>query len=394
MFSKRTTWNFSENKLSLLLKSLKPQGEFVIDLSESNPTHCNFKYLSELDLLGPLTHPANLDYQPSPNGKKEARQTIQAYYRKKGVEVDSERIFLTASTSEAYTYIFRLLSDPKDRVMIPRPSYPLFNFIADLNDIALDPYSIRYEQNQWRIHSDELTSSIHPNTKALILVHPNNPTGSFLKINEASELIRIAQLKSLALISDEVFSDYGFQNDSQRKISFSETQEVLTFTLGGISKSLGLPQMKLSWMVLSGPEKIVSQALARLEIIADTYLSVNTPAQEALRNWFSHQNQIQNEIKERIRSNQFWLKKQLPGSSVSCLNSEGGWYTILKLPDVKTEEEWILEFLEQDRVLVHPGYFFDFEEEAYIVLSLLPECAQFQEGCNRILSRIKSTSSL
>ncbi len=377
------------------MKSLKHKGETVIDLSESNPTHCHFKYATDLDLLSPLTHPANLNYQPSPNGKKEARQAIGAYYRKKGVEVDSERIFLTASTSEAYTYIFRLLSDPKDRVMIPRPSYPLFNFIADLNDIALDPYSIRYEQNQWRIHSDELTSSIHPNTKALILVHPNNPTGSFLKINEAAELIRIAQLKSLALISDEVFSDYGFQNDPQRKISFSETQEVLTFTLGGISKLLGLPQMKLSWMVLSGPEKIVSQALARLEIIADTYLSVNTPAQEALRNWFGHQEKIQQEIKDRILQNQSWLEKKILGQSrVSYLKSEGGWYTILKLPDVKTEEEWILEFLEQDRVLVHPGYFFDFEEEAYIVLSLLPECAQFQEGCNRILSRIKSTSSL
>ena len=389
MFSKRTNWNFSENKLSLLLKSLKQKGESVIDLSQSNPTQCNFKYLTELDLLTPLARLANLDYQPSPNGKKEARQAIQTYYRQKGIHVDPERIFLTASTSEAYTHIFRLLTNPQDRILIPRPSYPLFHFIADLNDVALDPYSLRYEQNQWRLPINELTSSLHSNTKAVIVVHPNNPTGSFLKISEAAELIQVAKSKSLALISDEVFSDYGFENDSQRKSSFADTKEVLTFTLGGISKSLGLPQMKLSWIIVSGPEKVASEALERLEIIADTYLSVNTPAQEALTDWFGLQKQIQKEIKDRIHQNKTWLEQKIQGQSrIVYLKSEGGWYGILKLPNSKTEEEWILEFLEKDHVLVHPGYFFDFEEETYIVLSLLPECTQFQDGVNRILSRM------
>lgn len=391
MFSKRTNWNFSENKLALRLKSLKGQGVQVIDLSESNPTRCNFNYLSDLSLLKPLSHPNNLKYDPSPQGKKEARRAIQSYYQNKHIEVDSERIFLTASTSETYNYIFRLLVDPKDHILIPKPSYPLFHFIADLNDIELDHYQIHYENERWQINFKEIQNT-HSNTKAVVLVHPNNPTGSFVKINEAQELIKIAKSKSLSLISDEVFLDYSFGHNSKRSTSFANTQEVLTFTLGGISKCLGLPQMKLSWMVISGPKAIVDQAIQRLEVIADTFLSVNTPSQEALPHWFSYQTQIQNEIKERIRSNQSWLKKQLPGSGVTCLNSEGGWYAILKLPDFKGEEEWVLEFLEEDHVFVHPGYFFDFDEETYVVLSLLPECSQFQEGCNRLLNRVKNDS--
>lgn len=389
MFSNRTNWNFSENKLALQFKSLKDQGVTIIDLSESNPTRCNFNYLTDLELLKLLSHPNNLKYNPLPQGKKEARQAIQSYYRNKQIQVDAERIFLTSSTSEAYNHIFRLITNPNDRMLIPKPSYPLFHFIADLNNIELDHYSIHYENGRWQINFKKIQNT-HPQMKAVILVHPNNPTGSFVKANEARELIKIAKSKSLVLISDEVFLDYSFDHNSERFTSFANTQEVLTFTLGGISKCLGLPQMKLSWIVISGPEAIVSQAIQRLEVIADTYLSVNTSSQESLAHWFSYQNQIQNEIKQRISANQSWLAKQLSRSEVSCLNSEGGWYAILKLPDFKSEEEWALEFLEKDHIFIHPGYFFDFDDEAFAVLSLLPDSSQFQEGCNRLLKRIRS----
>ncbi len=395
MFSKRTNWNFSENKLSRLCSFLKRGGVPIIDLSESNPTHCNFKYLTDAKLLAPLPQPANLNYNPSPKGKKEARDAIRSYYRNQQIEINSERIFLTASTSEAYHSIFRLITNPNDRILIPRPSYPLFNFIADLNDVALDHYGIRYEHEKWQINFRESAGSLDSDTKAIIVVHPNNPTGSFLKTHEAEELIQTAKSKSLALISDEVFSDYGFCEDANRMTSLANTKEVLTFTLGGISKCLGLPQMKLSWIILSGPEKTVDQAAERLEIISDTYLSVNTPSQEALPYWFSCKDQIQNEIKERTAANRSWLSRKLlhNKSGISCLEPEGGWYAILKLPNSKNEEEWAFEFLEQEHVFVHPGYFFDFSEETYVVVSLLSECPRFQEGCERIVNHISACHS-
>lgn len=387
MFSDRTNWDFSENKLSLRLKALKRQDASVIDLTESNPTRCNFKYLTDLDLLKPLSDVSNMNYHPSPKGKKEARQVIQSHYQEKGIPVEIERIFLTAGTSEAYHYMFRLLANAGDKILAPRPSYPLFQFIADLNDVELDSYRMKYENKLWR--PDFSSVQIHPDTKAIILVHPNNPTGSFLKTDEAEQLIRLAKSHSLALISDEVFSDYAFEANPNRVNSFSNTKDLLTFTLGGISKSLGLPQMKLSWIVLNGPEKTAREACERLELIADTYLSVNTPVQEALSFWFSQKLKIQNEIKERIAANRSWLaNRTCSESSVSCLKTEGGWYAVLKLPDSKNEEEWALEFLERNLVYVHPGYFFDFEEGNYIVVSLLPESAQFQKGCERILNRI------
>ena len=392
-FSNRTNWNFSENKLSFRLKSLKDQGVAIIDLSESNPTRCNFNYLTNLELLKPLTHPNNLKYNPSTQGKKEAREAIQSYYQSKCIEVDLKCIFLTSSTSEAYNYIFRLITNPNDHILIPRPSYPLFNFIAELNDIELDYYPIQYRNDEWQTNFKEI-QNVHRDAKAVVLVHPNNPTGSFVKTKETQELIKIAKSKSLSLISDEVFLDYWFDKNAERVVSFSNTQEILTFTLGGTSKCLGLPQMKLSWIVISGPEKTVNQAIQRLEIIADTYLSVNTPSQESLVHWFAHQNQIQNEIKERLNANRSWLSKQIPQTGITFLNSEGGWYAIIKLPDFKSEEEWALEFLEKDHVFVHPGYFFDFEEEAFVILSLLPESSQFQEGCQKILNRVRKIRRL
>lgn len=385
MFSNRTNWNFSENKISLCLKKLKQKGVSILDLTESNPTHCHFKYC-DAKLLAPFNHPRNLTYHPDPKGSKQARKEIQSYYQRKGIEVNIDHIFLTSSTTEAYDHIFRMLTNPGDRILVPKPSYPLFHFISDLNDLSIDHYDLHDQDDTWKIRCPE-AEHLQALTKAIVLVNPNNPTGSFVKKDEAESLIHLAQSKSLALIADEVFLDYGFADDAKRVRSFAGNQTCLTFTLGGISKCLGLPQMKLSWMVISGPGKMVAQAIERMDVISDTFLSTNTPAQEALPEWFSFQNVIQNEIKERVMANQSWLRTKIV-HPIKALNVEGGWNLVLTLPEKLSEEDWVLTFLEQDHVLVHPGYFFDFEDESHIVLSLLLEPALFRNGCERLLKRM------
>ena len=418
-FARRTDWKTAPNELSARLKRLKSQGVPILDLTESNPTRCHFKYLN-LELLSALNDPNNLNYEPSPKGRLKARQIIQNDYRHKQIEINPEQIFLTSSTSEAYSFIFRLLLNPGERILAPQPSYPLFQFLTDLNDVAIDFYPLVYDRG-WNMDVDKLKEQLKKETKALILVHPNNPTGSFVKKSELKEIVQIAKDKSLALISDEVFSDYDLEKGtgnisrlspflSERASSLAEIKEVLTFTLGGISKTLGLPQMKLAWTVVNGPEKILNATLERLEIIHDTYLSVNIPAQNALASWFSKKAQIQEEIKKRIKDNQTFITSQLASSNISYLEPEGGWYGILhfrrrnakffpkstgalapvKLPKTQSEEEWVIQFLEEDRVLVHPGYFFDFAEEAFIVMSLITEPNSFREGISRILKRVNS----
>ncbi len=389
ILANRTDWKFKPNQLALRLKTLRESGVEILDLSESNPTRCKFQYLND-QLLSSLAQPENLSYEPSSKGILTTRRAVQNYYREKNVSVDPEQIFLTASTSEAYSFLFRLLTSPGERILIPRPSYPLFDFLADLNDVQLDPYYLKYSERGWQIDMESLIRHTHPGTKAIILVHPNNPTGSFLKSEELNEIRKFAQEKSLALISDEVFSDYAFLNDPNCSSSLATNQEVLTFTLSGISKVLGLPQMKLGWIVATGPKEILKPCIERLEFILDTYLSVNTPVQHALSFWFSLKNSIQNEIAGRIQKNRIFLLDQIGTSHpASCLKTEGGWYAIVRIPTVLSEEEWVLEFLEKDHVYLHPGYFFDFEEEAYVVLSLLPHPETFKEGVSRILARIK-----
>jgi len=388
MFAKRTDWKLTANQLTLRRKALEDKGVPILDLSESNPTRCQFKYLST-ELLKPLTAAQNLSYDPDPRGLLETRKTIADYYRAKQIFVDPNQIFLTASTSEAYSFLFRLLLNPGERILVPRPGYPLFNFLTDLNDIEMDLYSLRYE-GKWHIDFQELRQACRPETKAVILVNPNNPTGSYLKRQELAALVQLAKKKNLILICDEVFSNYSFLEDPERAVSTVNTKEVLTFTLEGISKTFGLPQMKLAWIVASGPEVLVEQATERLEMISDTYLSVSTPIQRALPTWIALQEKIQKEIIARLRENQTFLSETLtrfPSSQV--LKAEGGWYAVIRIPRIRSEEEWALEFLERDHVFVHPGYFFDFEEEAYLILSLLPPPRTFQEGVLRILSRIE-----
>ncbi len=390
MLASRANWKLNPNQLSQRLSAFKQSGIEVIDLSESNPTRCKFDYL-KANLLVSLSDPENLVYEPDPKGMPEARRAIQNFYREKNVNVPLEHIFLTSSTSEAYSFLLRLLANPGERILMPRPSYPLLDLLADLNDIRLDPYEIRYEANQWQIHMESLIREIHSDTKAIVLINPNNPTGSCLKQNEAEKIVTLARDHSLVLISDEVFSDYVFFDDPKRIPTFAGITGVITFTLGGISKTLGLPQMKLGWILANGPFEMLSPLIQRLEIILDTYLSVNTPVQRSLASWFPLRHSIQKEIKDRIQNNLAFLRSCLTQPHpVHCLPLEAGWYAILRLPRTKSEEEWALEFLDQDRVYLYPGYFFDFEQEAFVVVSLLVPCEVFKEGISRILRRVKS----
>ncbi|MBI4368020.1 MAG: pyridoxal phosphate-dependent aminotransferase [Candidatus Omnitrophica bacterium] len=390
MFASRTNWKFSTNPLSSCLQSLQKAGAKILDLTESNPTRCHFRYLNS-ELLQPLAHPSNVKYDPISKGLPEARKLIQNDYRARHIVLNENQILLTASTSEAYTFLFRLLLNPGESILAPRPSYPLFDFLAGLNDVSIKSYSLRYASSGWHIDIPSLSEAVGPETRAIILVHPNNPTGSFVKKTELSEILDIAKEKSLAIISDEVFFEYPVADDPLRATSLAGHREVLTFTLGGISKTLGLPQMKLAWMAATGPEAVLAQSLDRLDIILDTYLSVNAPVQQALSSWFLLKSEIQREIQDRIQENRTFLTREVSSvRAVSLLDTEGGWYAVLRLAKNKSEEDWALEFLKQDHVYVHPGYFYDFEEEAYIVISLLPPTEAFQESVRRLLKRIET----
>ena len=416
-FSRRTNWPLNVNPLSAALSSLREQNILILDLTESNPTRCGFQYPTE-KILSSLAEAQNMIYSPSASGSPEARTAVSQYYRRKGFEVDPKRIFLTASTSEAYSYLFRLLLNPGEGVLVGRPSYPLFEFLVELNDARMETYPLVYE-GKWRIDLQALEKAIHPKTRVMILVNPNNPTGSFVTQDELAVIKQLCLKHHIALICDEVFSDYAFQEDSRRVLSLVSTPDVLSFLLGGISKSLGLPQMKCGWIAAGGPAALVNESLASPGVIADTYLSVNTPVQNALSRWLAWQEDISKEIQNRLKQNWELLKKlvrhseersdeeshpeeilrfaQNDGKALfrsnppQVLNCEGGWYAVLKLPSGKhSEEEWAMEFLQKDHVFVHPGYFFDFKEEPFIVLSLLPQPETFKRGVERILRRIKS----
>ena len=386
MFSKRTNWPLSSNRIAKALDRLKKANIPIIDLTESNPTRCGFVYPSQR-ILQPLASDKNLRYEPQPQGSLVARQAISRYYKEQGHEVAVDRIFLTASTSEAYSYLFRLLADAGEEVLFPRPSYPLFQFLGDLNDVALNYYPLVYTDH-WYIDLPQLEECVQPATKAVILVNPNNPTGSFIKKDELSVLNRICQTKNIPIISDEVFADFAFPG-SKDAVSLVNNDAVLTFVLGGLSKTLLLPQMKLSWIIVSGPEELAKEACQRLEMIADTYLSVNTPVQNAVAGWLSRKEEFQAPVKQRTLDNLRFLEEAVKTTECQLLNPEGGWYAVIWIPLPKiSEEEFILQLLEKEHVFVHPGYFFDFEQEGFLVVSLLPAADIFKEGIRRILQRI------
>ncbi len=387
MFASRTGWNTTPNRLSQQLEARRRDGAPVLDLTVSNPTACNFVFEQEA-ILSALADPAVLRYEPNPRGLAAARQAVHDYYAAQGISAPVDQLLLSTGTSEAYSYLFRLLADPGDDVLSPAPSYPLFDFLADVNDVRLRPYPLRYESG-WRIDFDGLQSAITPRTRALIVVTPNNPTGSVLHKDELRSLVTLARQHEIAIIADEVFRDYLWDADEDHAKSLAAEDGCLTFTLNGLSKIAALPQMKLGWIAVNGPAALRDQALARLEVMADTYLPVGTPVQVAARALLGTRVSVQRQILERIRSNLDRLDRLLErGSPCSRLRAEGGWYAVLRVPSTKTDEEWALELLETEGVYLHPGHFFDFPGEGYLVLSLITPEEDFAQGTGRILERI------
>jgi hypothetical protein len=391
MFASRTNWRLTPNRLSKEIEELRRKGLPLLDLTESNPTRCGFAFDTQA-ILEALANPQGLFYEPDPRGLLTAREAVAQYYAARGVALDPGQIFLTTSTSEAYSYVFRLLADPADTVLVPQPSYPLFDFLAGLNDVRVIPYPLIYDQG-WQIDLPTLEKRLEARTRAILVVHPNNPTGSFVRRHELAELLAFCQGHGVALVADEVFADYALGADPQRVVSHAAVTEVLTFTLSGLSKISALPQMKLAWLVVNGPPQLLRSGLARMEIIADTYLSLSAPLALALPGLLETRRTLQPQILERVTSNLKLLDARLAsGQPVSRLVMEGGWYAILRLPSIRTDEEWAMELASKDRVLVHPGHFFDFSSEGHLVISLLTNPEVFEEGIARILTRVASSA--
>ena len=365
-------------------------GTPILDLTESNPTAAGFVYPSEA-ILSALADPRSLRYEPAAAGIPSARAAVSEYYSSAlGADVSPHRILLTASTSEAYAFVFKLLADPGDEVLVPRPSYPLFDYLAALDSVRVVHYPLAYH-GSWTIDFDALVSSITPRSRAIVLVNPNNPTGSFLKPSELAPLLALCHEHGLALISDEVFADYLFQPEAPLVRSLAGIDEILTFCLSGLSKVAGLPQFQLGWIVAGGPAREREQAFERLELIADTYLSVSAPVQWAAPALLGLRGPLQRQILTRVLANRAFLSGQIgPDSPWTLLAAEGGWYAVLEAPRIRSEEEWVLGLLTEDNVLVQPGFFFDFEREAFLVISLLTPEEVFREGIRRILSRAEN----
>jgi alanine-synthesizing transaminase len=382
VFSSRLKWSQNQNPLSALLDEKRRTGALVLDLTESNPTRASLDY-PEAEILDALASRAALQYDPHPQGMLTAREAVSQYYAERGVEIPASRILLTASTSEAYAYLFKLLADPGDDALAPRPSYPLFEFLSVLESVAVRQYPLRYD-GAWHVDFDALSRATTARSRAVVVVNPNNPTGSFLKRDEAEGLEYFAARRELAILSDEVFADYGFAEDPARAATLAGNREALTFCMSGLSKIAGLPQLKLGWIVVSGPGH--EDAMERLEWIADTYLSVATPVQAALPQLLDLAQSVRVQIRRRTAANLAWLREQTAGSSASVLRVEGGWYAVLQVPRTRSEEAWALALLGEANVLVQPGFFYDFESEAFLVLSLLTAPETFTAGVRQILA--------
>ena len=383
MFSRRTDWQLTPNLLTQAQHEALAQGREVLDLTVSNPTRVGLAYDADV-IVSSLADPRAMDYDPQPKGVRSAREAVAAYYRQhEAFDVDAESPVLTTSTSEGYSHVLRLLCNPEDEILVPRPSYPLFEFLADLADVKLVPYPLLYDHG-WQIDFPSLYQAVNHRTRAVVAVHPNNPTGSYVKSEERSALNKFCDEYNLALLVDEVFLDFAL--DGVPRPTFAANQEVLTFTLSGISKISALPQMKLAWIVTSGPDEQVSSALARLDVIADTYLSLNAPVQLAAPMLLEVRKNIQPLLIDRLRSNLAELDRQLAAQK-ECrrLEVEGGWYAVLRIPATKSDEELAVELLQKQSVLVHPGHFYDFVSAGYLVLSLITFPAVFHEGVSRVL---------
>ena len=381
-FSRRVPRDLRPNRIA---GALTQSGPPPFDLTVSNPTACGIVYPRRL--LAALADPAALCYRPDPRGLREARAAVAGEYRRHGVALDPERIVLTASTSEAYSFLFKLLCEPGERVLTPLPSYPLFEHLARVEGVGARPYHLDPEAG-WRLDLDEIAGAGNE-VRAVVVVHPNNPTGSYVTAADAAALAGLCRQRGWALIADEVFLDYPL--DGGGAPSFAARADALTFTLGGLSKSVGLPQLKLAWIAVSGPPNEVGAALERLEFIADTFLSVGTPIQIALPDLLGAGGEIRAAIAARCRANLAALRAIAHAyPEVTVLPADGGWSAVLRVPAVIGEEELVLMLLERDGVAVQPGFFFDFPRDGTVVASLLPPPETFRGGVDRLLSRLRT----
>ena len=389
MFSQRTNWKLTRNRLTDTLEEVRSSGIRVLDLTLSNPTRAGLRYDSSR-ILESLASPESMDYDPHPKGLPSARTAVARYYQAGHnlPEFNPESLILTTSTSEGYSFVFRLLCNPGDELLVPKPSYPLFEFLADLQDVKLIPYPLIYDHG-WQMDFPSLEKAVTERTRAVVVVHPNNPNGSFVHAHECKLLNEFCRAHELALIADEVFLDYVLDDyllDRSSPQSFAANQDVLTFTLSGVSKISALPQMKLAWIAASGPAAEVQAAMARLEVIADTFLSMNAPVQWAASALLSLQNSIQRQLLDRVLANLTELDRLL-AKQKTCerLIVEAGWYAVLRVPVTQTDEELAVDLLRKQSVLVHPGHFYDFPRDGYLVLSLITREDEFKEGIERIL---------
>ena len=386
MFSERTRWDLRPNRLAERLAAKRAAGVRVLDLTESNPTRAALP--CPRDVLAALARAEARRYEPSPFGLPAAREAVAADFARRGFPVGPDRVVLSASTSEAYAFLFKLLCDPGDEVLVPRPGYPLFEFLATLESVRARPYPLACD-GEWHLDVASLRSALGPRTRAVVVVSPHNPTGACLKRDERDAVEALCAGHRVALLSDEVFADYSFRDDPRRAASVAHDGPALAFALGGLSKSCGLPQLKLAWTAVTGPEPLRRDALARLEVVADTYLSVSTPVQVAAPELLSRRDELSAPIRARLRANLEALRKAIdPGCPATLLEPEGGWSAVVRVPATRTEEERVTRLLEERDVLVHPGYFFDFPHEAFLVLSLLPPEDEFAEGVARVLADV------
>ena len=399
------------NRVAGELARLRSEGRPLADLTASNPTRVELPYPP--DLLAPLASPDALVHDPAPFGLSAAREAVAAHLAGRGVPVHPDRVVLTASTSEAYGLLFKLLCDPGDAVLVPQPSYPLFEHLTCLDGVAARPYRLEYH-GRWQIDVDGLAAMVDARTRAVLLVSPNNPTGSFVRGDELAAVRAVAVRHGLAIVCDEVFEGYPMEEvagrsgalvadgtpagrsaalvadgtPAGRSGSLVADTGALTFTLGGLSKSAGLPQLKLGWILVGGPDRLVAPARDRLELVCDTYLSVATPVQLAAGVLLERSRPVADAILRRVRANYAALRRladRFPACRV--LRTEGGWYAVVQVPAIRSEEALVVELLRHDGVHVHPGYFFDFPREAFLVLSLLPPPDVFVDAASRVLAR-------
>jgi alanine-synthesizing transaminase len=383
MFSDRTNWNLKSNRLSEARAGHRAAGKALLDLTASNPTECGFDYDRQA-ILQALANPRSLSYDPHPQGLLVAREAVAKYYLVREINVPVQDIILATSTSEAYSFAFRALCNAGDELLIPEPSYPLFRFLADIHDLRLVGYPLLYDHG-WQIDFHALRQAITSRTRGIIVVNPNNPTGNFCKVGEIEKLNEICASRQIALIADEVFLDFQLHATSPR--SFAANGACLTFTMSGLSKISGLPQMKAAWLITSGPEQLKAPALSRLEVIADTFLSMNTPVQLAIPRFLELRHEFQKQLMARVRRNLAQLDANVAAqSSCARLEVEGGWYAILRVPVTRSDDDLAIDLLSTQGIYLHPGHFYDFPTDGFLIISLITPADDFDEGIRRVLS--------